>query len=251
MEGKALDNVLVIGGAAGIGREIALDFAKKGHQVAVADIDQSALNTMIQQSSVEQNFHAFYVDVSSWESVLEMGRRVIEKLGHIHTLVFSAGITKRLRLEEVDWALWKKTMAINLHGLFFSIKVMSSYMMERKEGSIVIIGSGSAITGSGGGIQYYASKGGAFGLMRSLVKELGSYGININVIAPRVIQSQMLDALYPTDESKQAIMNEIPIGRLGKPSDISGLVQYVSAKEAKYIHGQILVLDGGRTYQGK
>lgn len=246
-----MDKVLVIGGAAGIGREISLDFANKGHQVAVADIDRSALDTMIQQSSAEQNLHVFDVDVSSWESVSEMARQVIEKFGHIHTLVFSAGITKKLSLDEVDWALWKKTMAINLHGLFFSIKAVTPYMIERKEGSIVIIGSGSAITGSGGGIQYYASKGGAFGLMRSLVKELGSSGINVNVVAPRVIQSQMLDSLYPTEESKQAIINEIPIGRLGKPSDISELVQYISAKEANYIHGQILMLDGGRTYQGK
>ena len=87
--------------------------------------------------------------------------------------------------------------------------------------------------------------------MRSLIKEFSSSGQNVNVVAPRVIQSRMLDSLCPTEESQQAIMNEVPIGRLGKPSVIFKLVQYVSVKEANYIHGQILMLDGGRTYQGK
>jgi 3-oxoacyl-[acyl-carrier protein] reductase len=246
MEGKVLDNVLIIGGAAGIGRQIALDFAEKGCCTAVADIDQSALTDMTQQNQI----YGFKADVSSWDSVSEMIEQVIDKIGSIDTLVFSAGITKKGRLEETNWALWEKTMAVNLHGLFFSIKAAAPHMIGRKKGKIVIIGSGSAITGSGGGIQYYASKGGAFGLMRSLVKELGEHQININVIAPRVIESQMLDSLYPTDELKQTVRNKIPIGRLGRPSDISELVQYLSSAQADYIHGQIFLLDGGRTYQG-
>lgn len=245
-----MDNVLVIGGAAGIGRQIALDFARKGCCVAVADIDQSALMAMTQEKETKYKIHGFQTDVSSWDSVAEMTKQVIEKIGRIDTLVFSAGITKKLTLEEIDWALWKKTMAVNLHGLFFSIKAITPHMIEREKGSIIIIGSGSAITGSGGGIQYYASKGGAFGFMRSLVKELGEHQININVIAPRVIESQMLDSLYPTDELKQAVVDKIPIGRLGKPADISELVQYLSSVKADYIHGQIFLLDGGRTYQG-
>ncbi len=246
-----MDNVLIIGGAAGIGRKIALAFAESGNQVAVADINQAAAEEMIQQKAEKHRLHAFYVDVSSWESVEKMTGQVIEKMGHIDTFVFSAGITKKLGLEEVEWALWKKTMAVNLHGLFFSVKAIAPFMIKRKQGNIIIIGSGSAITGSGGGIQYYASKGGAFGFMRSLVKELGSYGVNVNVIAPRVIESQMLDSLYPTEKAKQEMIKEIPIGRLGKPEDISSLAQYLSKKEASYIHGQVLILDGGRTYQGK
>lgn len=238
-------NVLVIGGAAGIGRQIALDFAQKGNTTAVADINHRLLKEMENETGIQ----GFEVDVSSWNSVREMAEQVINRMGHVDTLVFSAGITKRASLEEVDWTLWKKTMAINLHGLFYSLKAITPSMMKNRKGSIVIIGSGSAITGSGGGIQYYASKGGAFGLMRSLVKELGEYGITINVIAPRVIESQMLDALYPTGESKQIVMDQIPIGRLGTPSDISELVQFISSEKASYIHGQILLLDGGRTYQ--
>jgi 3-oxoacyl-[acyl-carrier protein] reductase len=244
------NTVLVIGGAAGIGREIVVDFAQKGYYVAVADINLNALDQLIHELN-EPNVFPFEVDVSSWESVKTMVHQVIEKFEKLDIVVFSAGITKLLKLNEVDWSLWKKTMAINLHGLFYSIKAAAPYMMEQKSGSIIIIGSGSAITGSGGGIQYYASKGGAFGLMRSLVTELGQHGVNINVIAPRVIESQMLDVLYPTNEAKDQLRSLIPIGRFGTPADISGMVDYLSKDESKYIHGQILLLDGGRTYKGK
>lgn len=249
---RALDNkknnILVIGGASGIGKEIVIDFAEKGHAVAVADINLDALEQLVGEMDDRSNVFPFTVDVSSWDSVNDMVLKVIEKLGEVHMLVFSAGITRYLNLAEVDWSLWKKTMAINLHGLFYSIKAVAPFMKEKRSGSIVIIGSGSAITGSGGGIQYYASKGGAFGLMRSLVSELGEHGININVIAPRVIESQMLDILYPTDEARQNLRGLIPIGRFGKPSDISSMVEYLSKEESRYIHGQILLLDGGRTY---
>jgi 3-oxoacyl-[acyl-carrier protein] reductase len=244
------NTVLVIGGAAGIGREIVVDFAQKGYYVAVADINMNALDQLIHELNVP-NVFPFEVDVSSWESVKTMVQQVMDKFETLDILVFSAGITKLLKLNEVDWFLWKKTMAINLHGLFYSVKAAAPYMMEQKSGSILIIGSGSAITGSGGGIQYYASKGGAFGLMRSLVTELGQHGVNINVIAPRVIESQMLDVLYPTNEAKNQLRSLIPIGRFGTPSDISSMVDYLSKDESKYIHGQILLLDGGRTYKGK
>ncbi|WP_209123971.1 SDR family NAD(P)-dependent oxidoreductase [Alkalihalobacillus sp. BA299] len=249
--GNKICNILVIGGAAGIGKEIVLDFAQKGNKVAVADINKAAVDQLIRDHQLEPNVFSFEVDVSSWDSVKSMAKKVKETLGEIHVLVCSAGITKSLKLQDVEWSLWKKTMEINLHGLFYSIKSVAPYMMEQKRGSIIIIGSGSAITGSGGGVQYYASKGGAFGLMRSLVPELGQYGININVIAPRVIESQMLDVLYPTEQAKDELKKRIPIGRLGKPSDISSMVEYLSKEESNYIHGQILVLDGGRTYQGK
>lgn len=97
-------------------------------------------------------------------------------------------MTKSLPFLEVDSSLWKKTLAVKLYDLFYCIKALAPSLCERKEGSVVIIGSGSAITGSGGGIQYYASKAGAFGL-----KELDSHHVRINVIAPRVIESRVLD----------------------------------------------------------
>ncbi|WP_309297412.1 SDR family NAD(P)-dependent oxidoreductase [Lysinibacillus piscis] len=230
--------MLVIGGAAGIGKQIAEDFAQDGHQTIVADIQP--LNDSL--------MHHCFVDTSSWDSVHEMASYVLQTFGKIDVLVYSAGITKRVALEETSWELWQKTMAINLHGLFYSIRAIAPAMMKQRSGSIVIIGSGSAITGSGGGIQYYTSKGGAFGLMRSLVKELGEHGITINVIAPRVIESQMLDSLYPTEEAKQVVIDQIPIGRTGTPMDISELTRFLASEQATYIHGQILLLDGGRTY---
>jgi 3-oxoacyl-[acyl-carrier protein] reductase len=239
-------NILIIGGANGIGKEIALNFGAEGHHVAVADINKNMLNKAISESGLN-NLFSFEVDAGSWESVKSLANEIQEKLGTIHTLVYSAGITRTVNFLDIDWATWKKTMAVNLHGLFYSIK--SIYPLMEPGGSVVIIGSGSAITGSGGGIHYTSSKGGAFGLMRSLVKDLGNNNININVVAPRVIESDMLDVLYPTHESKECLRKEIPIGRLGTPKDVCNAVKYLSGDEGKYVHGQILLLDGGRTYK--
>lgn len=240
--------VLIVGGAQGIGKEIAERFLKEGHQVAVSDIDEKGLSLLKTQYPQLLTFQA---DVSSWESVQQMISAAERELGGIAHLVYSAGMTKSLPFLEVDFSLWKKTLAVNLYGLYYCIKALAPYMCERQEGSVVIIGSGSAITGSGGGIQYYASKAGAFGLMRSLIKELGSHQIRINVIAPRVIESQMLDTLYPTVEEKRQLQSLIPIGRLGKPEDIAGLTLFLTRREGSYLHGQMILLDGGRTYQPK
>ncbi|MCE4047628.1 SDR family NAD(P)-dependent oxidoreductase [Bacillus sp. Au-Bac7] len=239
-------NILIIGGASGIGKEIALHYAADKHQVAVADINKQSLEQLVLENG-QSTLIPLEADASSWESIELLAEQIKKRFGTIHTLVYSAGITKSISLLEMDWAVWQKTLAINLHGLFYSIKFI--YPLIESGGSIVIIGSGSAITGTGGGIQYTASKGGAFGLMRSLVQELGNNHININVVAPRVIESDMLDILYPTEQSKAELKKAIPIGRLGTPIDVCQAVKYLSSEEGKYVHGQILLLDGGRTYK--
>ncbi|MDL0437367.1 MULTISPECIES: SDR family oxidoreductase [unclassified Niallia] len=239
-------NILIIGGASGIGKEIALHYAADKHQVAVADINKQSLEQLVLENG-QSTLIPLEADASSWESIELLAEQIKKRFGTIHTLVYSAGITKSISLLEMDWAVWQKTLAVNLHGLFYSIKFI--YPLIESGGSIVIIGSGSAITGTGGGIQYTASKGGAFGLMRSLVQELGNNHININVVAPRVIESDMLDILYPTEQSKAELKKAIPIGRLGTPIDVCQAVKYLSSEEGKYVHGQILLLDGGRTYK--
>ncbi|MCM3031074.1 SDR family NAD(P)-dependent oxidoreductase [Niallia sp. MER 6] len=239
-------NILIIGGASGIGKEIALHYVADKHQVAVADINKQSLEQLVLENG-QNTLIPLEADASSWESIELLAEQIKKRFGTIHTLVYSAGITKSISLLEMDWAVWQKTMAVNLHGLFYSIKFI--YPLIESGGSIVIIGSGSAITGTGGGIQYTASKGGAFGLMRSLVQELGNNHININVVAPRVIESDMLDILYPTEQSKAELKKAIPIGRLGTPIDVCQAVKYLSSEEGKYVHGQILLLDGGRTYK--
>ncbi|TRZ39151.1 SDR family oxidoreductase [Niallia circulans] len=241
-----LKNILIIGGASGIGKEIALHFAKDGHQVAVADINKQTLTQMIADSD-HHNLFPFEVDAGSSESVASLANEIHTRFGSLDLLVYSAGITNSVGFLDIDWATWHKTMAVNLHGLFYSIKFCQPILAQG--GSIVIIGSGSAITGTGGGIHYAASKGGAFGLMRSLVTELGKNNININVVAPRVIESDMLNNLYPTEQSKKSLTKEIPIGRFGTPNDVFHAVRYLSSAEGKYVHGQILLLDGGRTYK--
>ncbi|GAA4712244.1 SDR family NAD(P)-dependent oxidoreductase [Brevibacillus fulvus] len=240
-------NIVVVGGAAGIGREIARQFARSGDRVAVADINKQAIEELTADS--EGSIFGYYVDVSSWESVCHWADDLIRRFPAIDSFIYSAGITNRRPFLEIDWPAWQKTMAVNLHGLFYCLKAVLPLMRQQQGASVVIIGSGSAITGTGGGVHYAASKGGAFGLLRALVAELGRKGIHCNVVAPRVIQSEMLDRLYPDPDDKQKLIDQIPIGRLGQPADIAALVRFLSQQEAQYIHGQIILADGGRTFQ--
>ena len=117
-----------------------------------------------------------------------------------------------------------------------------------EEAKVVFISSGSGITGTGGGAHYAASKSGQHGLMRTFFsKELGAYKVNVNAVAPRVIQSDILDHLYPTEESREELVKKIPIGKFGTPEDIANLTYFLSSDDSSYIHGQIILADGGRT----
>lgn len=242
-------NILVVGGAAGIGKKIVEDLAEHGGHVAVADLNVEAGQSLVNELREQGKKATFYsIDVCSWSDCKRMADEMTEELGSIDALVHSAGITSRLSFDQVDWDVWKRTVNVNLTGLFNVAKAVAPSMIEKQSGSIVIIGSGSAISGTGGGVHYAASKGGAFGFMRTLAKELGTYGINVNVVAPRVIRSEMLDSLYPTEGEQEALVRQIPIGRLGTTSDVSHMVRFLCSHEAGYVHGQVLVLDGGRTF---
>lgn len=242
-------NIVVVGGAAGIGKEIVVDLAERGEHVAVVDRNVEAGRSLADELRERGKKATFFsVDVCSWDDCKRMVQEVLNEMGTIDALVHSAGITSRLTFDQVDWDVWKQTVSVNLHGLFHVTKAVAPTMIEARSGKIVIIGSASAISGSGGGVHYAASKGGAFGFTRALAKELGPYGINVNVVAPRVIQSEMLDRLYPTEAAQQALISRIPIGRLGRTDDVSNMVRFLCSHESDYVHGQVLILDGGRTF---
>lgn len=240
----------ITGGAMGIGKAIAEDMALEGAQVIIGDIsEESGMKTVNEICSNGGKAIFKRINVTDYEGMVKIADEIKEEVGIIDILVVNAGISVKKSLEEVDEALWDKVMDINLKGSFLTVKAFLSHITSSKNGKIVIISSGSALTGTGGGIHYAASKAGQNAMVLSLAKELGPKGINVNAIAPRVIQTDMLDVLYPDNASKQDLLNKIPIRRIGQPEDIAYMASFLASDKAKYIHSQIILLDGGRTYQ--
>ncbi|WP_232698446.1 SDR family NAD(P)-dependent oxidoreductase [Brevibacillus daliensis] len=240
---------LIIGGAAGIGRQITYDLSARGDEVIIADMNEQLGNQLVIDLTEKGHKASFYhIDVSSWEKTQACINQIISDHKRIDVLVHSAGITQLIKFDDLNFASWKKTLQVNLSGSFYAIKAIAPTMIQQNYGKIVMIGSGSAYTGSGGGVHYATSKGGAFGLMRALVRELSHYNININIVAPRTIASEMLNKLYKTEEEFEALVKQIPLRRLGTLQDISDATVFLASKEAGFVQGQVLLCDGGRTY---
>ncbi len=248
-----MKKVVVTGGAKGIGKAICEDQLKRGNFPIILDLDEKNARLNIEEWSKQFSAAADFIkaDVTDWQSMQDAAIEIENKYGKIDVLVVNAGVSHRVSFEELDPAMWQRTIDINLTGSFLTTKAFYSHFTEYREkadGRIIFITSGSAITGTGGGAHYAASKAGSHGLMRALSKDLKKSGTTVNAIAPRVIVTELFDDLYPKQEDKDALLNTIPVGRFGTPEDVAYMVNFLSSEEASYIHGQILLLDGGRTY---
>lgn len=239
---------VVTGGAKGIGRAIAKKFAENDYHVVIVDIDQKAGEELANDLSSQTKSIFIKADVSSYTDLENVRNKTIEEFGKINTLVINAGISFRHTIDQISVEEWNKVININLNSSFYTIKAFFGDLKEAaEEAKVVFISSGSGITGTGGGAHYAASKSGQHGLMRTVSKELGAYKVNVNAVAPRVIQSDILDHLYPTEESREELVKKIPIGKFGTPEDIANLTYFLSSDDSSYIHGQIILADGGRT----
>lgn len=242
---------IVTGGGGNIGRQIALVLARERAQLLVADVSKT-MGLSVTQAINEAGGKAVFVqtDITNVCQVQTMICKAISTFGGLDILVCTAGITSQIPFWELSPAQWQKTIEINLTGTYLCIKTALPYLLERGSGRIIIISSASAFSGSGGGVHYAASKGGLIGLTRALARELGSKGILVNAVAPRTIESDMLDKLYPNEELRRKLIAEIPIQRLGKPKEIAELVAFLASENASYINGQVILVDGGRTVLG-
>lgn len=250
---KLENRVAVVTGAAkGIGKCIAQKMASEGAKIVILDFDEVA-GKAAEQELIEKGTEALFIktDVSDYSSLESAKQQTIEKFGKVDILVINAGISIKHTIKEISVEEWDKVLKINLNGSFYTLKAYYSEFENKTPedaGKIIFITSGSAITGTGGGAHYASSKSGQHGLMRTVSKELGPKGVNVNAIAPRVIVTELFDHLYPTEESRQELVKKIPIGRFGYPEDIANLAAFLASDEASYIHGQIMLMDGGRTY---
>ena len=243
---KFENQVAVITGAGrGIGHAIAVRLARDGERVAsVSRTEANAQKTADEiNASKEKSAKAYAVDVADHAAVQRICAEILEDFGRVDILVNNAGVTRdglSMRMPVEDW---DTVMNTNLKGAFNFVQALMRPMIKQRSGRIINISSVIGLIGNAGQTNYSASKAGLIGLTKSLARELASRGITVNAIAPGLIETDMTGVL--SDEIRQAILQKIPLGKLGQPGDIAAAVAYLASAEASYITGQVLTVDGG------
>jgi len=234
---------IVTGGAQGIGREIALLFAREKAKVIIFDVNDEILAVTVNELKGLTVAEGYKVDVTNLEEVEKNINKIIDNFTRVDILVNNAGITRDgliLRMSESDW---DKVVAVNLKGAFNCSKAVIKYMVKQRCGKIVNISSVIGVMGNAGQVNYAASKAGLIGITKSLAKELGSRNINVNAVAPGYIKTAMTDKL--DQRVKDEMLKRIPLAKLGEPADVANAVAFLASSDADYVTGQVLLVDGG------
>jgi 3-oxoacyl-[acyl-carrier protein] reductase len=242
---KLKDKVaFVTGSAQGIGKSVAVALAKEGANLVVSDINlELATQTAKEIEALGVKTLAIKTNVADAADVEKSVAEIVTVFGRIDILVNNAGITKDgllIRMKNEDWAA---VLAVNLTGVFNCTKAVSTLMMKQRYGKIVSIASIVGQMGNAGQANYAASKGGVIAFTKTVAKELASRNVTANAIAPGFIQTAMTDKL--SDEVKNKMMEQIPLGKLGTPEDIANAVLFLVGPDADYITGQVLAVNGG------
>ncbi len=236
----------ITGATRGIGREIAVKLAEEGYDVA---INYRTMNQELEnlKTQIENDFGvkcAFVQgDVSKFEDAEKMVKEIVEALGKIDVLVNNAGITKDGLLMRMAKEDFESVIDINLVGTFNVTRNVIPLMIKQKSGRVINISSVVGVAGNAGQTNYSASKAGIIGFTKSLAREVASRNILVNAIAPGFIATDMTSIL--NEAQKENINAQIPLKRMGTPEDVANLVKFLASKEASYITGQTIHVDGG------
>lgn len=245
---KLADRVAIVTGAArGIGREIALTLVREGAKVTICDIDIEPLNDVASEiEAAGGQSLASKVDVTKSADLNQMVEATLQRFGGIDILVNNAGGSARDQasdFHEAKETVWGSVIARNLNGTLACTRAVINHMIERKSGKIVNLASVNGISGQAGFVDYSAAKAGIIGFTKALAKEVNSYGINVNAVAPGVIETRVVEQI--PKETMEEILKKLNLNRLGQPEDVANAVLYLASDEASYITGHILVICGG------
>ena len=236
---------IVTGASQGIGETIAVEMAKSGAIVFCLARNKNALDSTINKIiSNGDKASAYSCDISDNEQFNNIVTDIFKEYGSIDILVNNAGITNDTLLMRMSDDQWDSVLNINLKGSFTCTRSVIKYMMKKKSGRIINITSIVGLTGNAGQANYAASKAGLIGMTKSIAKEVASRGITANCVAPGWIETAMTEQL--SDDVKNKFLSQIPTGKIGYPKDIANTVIFLASKEAEYITGQTITVDGGR-----
>ncbi|CAN5595231.1 3-oxoacyl-[acyl-carrier-protein] reductase [soil metagenome] len=236
---------VITGGTRGIGLAIATRLASDGWDLLLSyrgddDVAEQARETL---APLNRKVHVLSSDVSDSDSAGSLIETTLQEFGKIDALINNAGITRDtliMRMSEDDW---DAVLTTNLKGAFLCSKAAIRPMLRQRSGRIVNMTSVVGLMGNAGQANYAAAKAGLIGLTKSTAKEVGSRGITVNAIAPGFIDTRLTDVL--SQELKDNLLRNIPLGRLGTPDDVSGAVAFLLSPDASYITGHVLTIDGG------
>ena len=235
---------LVTGAAQGIGRDIALALAIDGADVAICDVNlEAAQKTAADIEAKGKKSLSLKANVAASAEVTSMMEQVVEKFGRIDILVNNAGITRDgliLRMKDEDWDL---VLSINLKGAFLCARAALKYMTKQRSGTIISIASVVGAAGNAGQANYVASKAGLIGLTKTIAREYANRNVTANAVAPGFIETAMTQAL--SDNVRQELARQIPMGKLGSPDDVANAVRFLASPWASYITGQVIHVNGG------
>ena len=241
LEGK---KAVVTGAAQGIGQAIAESLAQAGADVVVADLDVTRCqDTVDRVEKHKRKALAVSTNVAQWDDVKAMVDQVVKDWGRIDIFVNNAGITRDglvVRMKEEDW---NAVIQVNLTGTFYCTKAALGPMSKQRYGRIINMASIVGVMGNAGQANYAASKAAVIGLTKTIAREYASRNITVNAVAPGFINTAMTQGL--SENVREMLSKQIPLGRLGEPGDIAEAVRFLASDAASYITGQVLHVNGG------
>jgi 3-oxoacyl-[acyl-carrier protein] reductase len=242
LEGKV---AVITGAGQGIGRAIAITFAKEGARIALAARTESALNEVVEAiADAGSEAIAVKTDVSRIADVENLFAKAVEKFGSVDIVVNNAGVTRPALLHKMTQEQWDEVVNIHLKGSFNSMQVAAKHMIEQKSGKIINVTSSAGLRGTIGQINYSAAKAGIIGLTKSGARELARYNINVNCISP-MAATTMTEKIRTDPGLADKYLDNMALRRWAEPEEVAASFVFLGSHDSDYITGQILCVDGG------
>jgi NAD(P)-dependent dehydrogenase (short-subunit alcohol dehydrogenase family) len=243
-------SALVTGAASGIGRAVAARFAREGAVVAFVDRDGEAAAAAVADLGGRADAFALEADVSDEGAVARAFSDLRERAGRVDVAVANAGVQlfgQDAPAGDLDLAVWRRTLDVNLTGTFLTVKHAVRSMTARG-GSIIVTGSPTGVVGGGRGFTAYsASKAGIHGLARVVAADYAAAGIRVNAVIPGYTETPLVQSITGDEAARSALLSTVPLGRAGSPQDVEGIMVFLASEESAYATGALFIVDGGAT----